>query len=75
MSEYKYPSKDQLNSDVTHESTAINVAIGTMSDALDNCPLSTNLQVYAAIELAFKLGDKAYVEEVFNEILLFKPNL
>lgn len=71
---YRYPAKEELEADVSNETTAINVAITAMHESIEDCPLSNHLKVYAAIELAFKLGDKKYVEEVFNEVLLFKPN-
>jgi ribonuclease PH len=68
---YRYPTREEIAADVRTESTAIAVAISAMSDALENCPLKDHLKVYAAIELAFKYGDKAYVEEVFSEVSLF----
>jgi hypothetical protein len=69
--DYKYPSKEEIAEDVNMESTAIAVAISAMSDALEKCPLKDHFKVYAAIELAFKYGDKKYVEEVFSEVSLF----
>jgi hypothetical protein len=70
---YKYPSKEEILADVSSETTAINVAITAMSDAMEDCPLKDSLKVYAAIELAFKYGGVSYVEEVFNEIYHQKP--
>ena len=70
---YLYPSKKDIGEDVAQETAAINTAITAMSEASEDCPLKDSLKVYAAIELAFKYGDREYVEEVFNEVLLFKP--
>jgi hypothetical protein len=71
--DYIYPSKKEIEQDVTMETAAITAAITSMSEAIENCPLPDHMKVYAAIELAFKYGDKKYVEEVFNEIYHLRP--
>lgn len=68
--EYKYPSAEEVRTDIVMETAAIATAVSAMADALDACPLKDHFKVYAAIELAFKYGDKAYVEEVFSEVAL-----
>lgn len=72
MTSYRYPSGQEIEADVSNETTAISVAVSALADAIEDCPLRDHFKVYAAIELAFKYGDKQYVEEVFNEIFLFK---
>lgn len=67
---YIYPTKGDIEADVANETTAVNVAVGVMADALESCPLKDSLKVYAAIELAFRYGDRSYVEEVFSEVMI-----
>lgn len=72
MSNYKYPSHQDLRDDVKHETTAICVAVSAMSDTLEACPLSDNLKVYAALELALKYGREDYVDEVLRELIMVR---
>lgn len=67
---YRYPSKAEVDADTAQETAAITTAITAMSEAIEACPLKDALKVYAAIELAFKYGDRAYVEEVFSEVMI-----
>ncbi len=67
---HRYPSTDEIEADLNNETVAITVAVATMADALEACPLDDSLKVHAAIELAFKYGDRKYVWEVFREITL-----
>jgi hypothetical protein len=66
---YRYPTVVDIQADVATESAAIATAVSAMSDSIEHCPLSNSLRVYAAIELAFRYGDRVYVEEVFSEVL------
>lgn len=70
MSEYRYPSAEDIESDVAQETAAIVTAMASMADALEACPINNSLKVYAALELAFKYGKRRYVEEVFRELTL-----
>jgi hypothetical protein len=70
--DYKFPTADQIRADVTDETTAINVTIAAMEDLLEACPVPDHVKLYAVCELAFKLSDQAFVEEVFNEIRVLK---
>lgn len=68
--EYRYPTGSEIERDIAQETAAITTAVSAMADALENCPLTGSLRVYAAIELAFKYGDRKFVGEVFREVTL-----
>ena len=70
--EYKYPSKQEIDADFANETTAINVAITALHEALDACPLSNHVKIYAICELALKMGDSDYVREVIEEIIALR---
>lgn len=76
-SSHKYPSKEEIAADVANETTAINVAITAMHEALDGCPLPSHVKIYAVCELLFKLSDAerngvGYLEDVFDEIRVLR---
>lgn len=74
MMPFQYPSADAIESDPAKEDMAVKTAMSALMSAMHGAvagaPLDNALMVYAALELAFHYGDDAYVEEVFNEILV-----
>lgn len=72
MSEYRYPTGEEIERNLVQETAAITTAVASMADALESCPLKDSLKVYAIIELALKYGRPRYVEEVLGEFVFLR---